>query len=175
MGRVAKNNLSSPVARIWSRRSSRRTVPQTSPLTRSGAPTLLWIDDFAPALELYKATMETLGFKVLTASSGEAGVKLAATKPIDLVITDYEMPGMNGEAVAATIKAMDPKMPVIIFSGNTMVSQHCRRYADAFCDKAGNRDRLLGTIQRLLYSKRISVLQPPPRVQASHHERRTVA
>jgi len=119
--------------------------------------------------------MEMVGFKVLTASSGEAGVKLAAMKPIDLVITDYEMPGMNGEAVAATIKAMDPKMPVIIFSGNTMVSQHCRRYADAFCDKAGNRDRLLGTIQRLLYSKRISVLQPPPRVQASHHERRTVA
>ena len=136
---------------------------------------MLWIDDFAPALQLYKATMEMVGFKVLTASSGEAGVKLAAMKPIDLVITDYEMPGMNGEAVAATIKAMDPKMPVIMFSGSTIVSQRCRRYADAFCDKAGNRDRLLGTIQRLLYSKRISVLQPPPRVQASHHERRTVA
>lgn len=148
---------------------------ETSPLSTGGAPTLLWIDDFAPALQLYKATMEMVGFKVLTASSGEAGVKLAAMKPIDLVITDYEMPGMNGEAVAATIKAMDPKMPVIIFSGNTMVSQRCRRYADAFCDKAGNRDRLLGTIQRLLHSKRISVLQPPPRVQASHHERRTVA
>ena len=148
---------------------------ETSPLSTGGVPTLLWIDDFAPALQLYKATMEMMGFKVLTASSGEAGVKLAAMKPIDLVITDYEMPGMNGEAVAATIKAMDPKMPVIIFSGNTMVSQHCRRYADAFCDKAGNRDRLLGTIQRLPYSKRISVLQPPPRVQASHHERRMVA
>jgi DNA-binding NtrC family response regulator len=175
MGRIAKNNLSSPVARIWSRRSSRRTVRETSPLSTGGAPTLLWIDDFAPALELYKATMEMMGFKVLTASSGEAGVKLAAMKPIDLVITDYEMPRMNGEAVAATIKAMDPKMPVIIFSGNTMVSQRCRRYADAFCDKAGNRDRLLGTIQRLLHSKRISVLQPTPPVQASHHERRTVA
>jgi DNA-binding NtrC family response regulator len=175
MGRVAKNNLSSPVPRIWSRRSSRRTVRETSPLSTGGAPTLLWIDDFAPALELYKATMEMLGFQVLTASSGEAGVKLATMKPIDLVITDYEMPGMNGEAVAATIKSMDPKMPVIIFSGNMMVSQRCRRYADAFCDKAGNRDRLLGTIQRLLHSKRIGVLQPPPPVQASHHERRTVA
>lgn len=148
---------------------------ETSPSSRGGAPTLLWIDDFAPALELYKATMEMEGFKVLTASSGEAGVKLAAMKPIDLVITDYEMPGMNGQAVAATIKSMDPKMPVIVFSGNTMVSQGCRRYADAFCDKAGNRDRLLGTIQRLLHSKRISVLQPAPPVQASHHERRTVA
>jgi DNA-binding NtrC family response regulator len=119
--------------------------------------------------------MELVGFKVLTASSGEAGVKIAAMRRIDLVITDYEMPGMNGETVAATIKSMDPKMPVIIFSGNTMVLQRCRRYADAFCDKAGNRDRLLGTIQRLLHSKRVSVLQPPPPVQASHHERRTVA
>ena len=175
MGRAAKNSLSSPVAKIWSRRSSRRTVRETSPSTTDGAPTLLWIDDFAPALELYKATMETFGFKVLTASSGEAGVKLAAMKPIDLVITDYEMPGMSGEAVATTIKSMNPKMPVIVFSGNTMVSQRCRRLADAFCDKAGNRDQLLGTIQRLLHSKRISMLQPPPPIQASHLERRTVA
>ena len=50
---------------------------------------MLWIDDFAPALELYKASMETFGFKIFTAASGEAGVKLAAMKRIDLVITDY--------------------------------------------------------------------------------------
>jgi DNA-binding NtrC family response regulator len=138
---------------------------------------LLWIDDFAPALELYKATMETFGFKVLTAASGEAGLKIAAVNrnAIDLVITDYEMPGMNGEAVAAAIKSIQPEIPVIIFSGSTLLSHRSCRNADAFCDKAGSRTRLLGTIHRLLHRTHGNMLQPPPPLEASDDERRTVA
>ena len=140
-------------------------------------PKLLCVDDDPQMCGMYERVLGSHGYEVVTAEGASEALHVFHSKDsqIDAVISDYEMPGMNGEAVAATIKAMDPKMPVIIFSGNTMVSQRCRRYADAFCDKAGNRDRLLGTIQRLLHSKRISVLQPPPRVQASHHERRTVA
>lgn len=175
MARIAKHNLCAQDSRTW-RRSSRRSDVRTSNLSStSNGTTLLWIDDFAPALELYKASMETLGFKIFTAASGEAGVKLAAVKRVDLVITDYEMPGMNGQVVAAMIKSMNPAIPVIIFSGSTLISHRPPRYADAFCDKAASREQLLNTIQRLLHRKRISTLQPPPPIEASHHERRTVA
>jgi CheY-like chemotaxis protein len=119
--------------------------------------------------------MEDLGFKVITAASGEAGIKLANAKPVDLVVTDYEMPNMNGDAVAALIKAIDPQIPVIIFSGSVLVAQRSRRYADAFCDKAGSRDRLLGTIHRLLHKKRGGSLQPTPSIHASDDQRRTIA
>jgi CheY-like chemotaxis protein len=136
---------------------------------------LLWIDDYAPALAVYKATMEVCGFNVLTASNGEAGIRLATKHPVDLVVTDYEMPGMNGETVAAAIKTLKPATPIVIFSGSTLFSRRSHRYADAFCDKAGSRERLLGTIHRLLHRKRPPALQPPPHVSASDHERRTVA
>jgi CheY-like chemotaxis protein len=119
--------------------------------------------------------MESLGFTVLTASSGEAGVKLAASKNVDLVVTDYEMPGMNGETVAVAVKSMKPAVPVIMFSGSTTVSQRSRRCADAFCDKAGSRRVLLSAIHRLLHKKGSIPLQPLPPLEASHHERRTVA
>jgi DNA-binding NtrC family response regulator len=138
-------------------------------------PTLLWIDDFVPALELYQASFERLGFRVLTASNGELGVALAATNHVDVVVTDYEMPGINGEDVATAVKAINTKIPVIMFSGSTLIPLRLRRVVDAFCDKAGSRDKLLAVIHRLLHKKGVRTLQPPPVAQASHHGHRTVA
>lgn len=124
---------------------------------------------------LYKRMFEDLGFKVLTASSGEEGVRLSARNRIDVVVTDYEMPGMDGLAVANSIKALDSRVPVILFSGSTLVPLRARRVVDAFCDKAGSRQELLAAVHRLLQKKASRPLQPPPLGQASHHGHRTVA
>lgn len=141
----------------------------------SGRPVLLWVDDFEPGLALYRSMFEGLGFRVLTAQSGKQGVKLAAENLIDVVVTDYEMPGMNGEALAVAIKAFKPRVPVVLFSGSTLVPLSTRRVIDAFCDKAGSRDQLSTTIQRVLLKKRTRALQPLPAARASDEGRRTVA
>lgn len=124
---------------------------------------------------MYKVMFETLGFKVLTATAGAEGIRLASRNYVDAVITDYEMPEINGEAVAVAIKLIKPTVPVIMFSGSTLISTRCRRVVDAFCDKAESRDVLLAAIHRLLTKKRPVVLQPPVAAQASHHGHRTVA
>jgi CheY-like chemotaxis protein len=142
---------------------------------RDARPTLLWIDDFEVGLEMYHSMFEGLGYRVLTASSGEAGLQIAATEPIDLVVTDYEMPGMNGEAVALAFKVLKSDLPVILFSGSTMVSARALRAVDACCDKAGSREELLAAIHFLLQRKRPTFLQPPPGRPASDHRQRTVA
>src|SRR5262249_44687709 len=170
MARSLRSGFSLHNSSMWNRKSSHPAAERAK-----HRPVLLWIDDFAPALTVYKATMEALGFRILTATSGEAGLKLAALHPVDLVVTDYEMPGMNGETVAGAVKALKPSVPVIIFSGSTMISHRAHRYADAFCDKAGSRDRLLGAIHRLLHAKHGSMRQTPPSIRASHQGRRTVA
>src|SRR5207244_22309 len=99
---------------------------------------LVWIDDCEPGLPVYQALAESLGFRVLTASSGKTGLELVASHRVDAVVVDYEMPVMNGEAVAKLIKSNWPDLPVILFSG---------------CDKAGSRDALLSAIQRVLATK----------------------
>lgn len=139
------------------------------------ASTLLWVDDFAPGLAMYKAMLENLGFRVLTASSGAEGLKAALCHRVDMVITDYEMPEMNGEELAAAIKAFKPGVPVLLFSGSTLIPPRCRRVVDGVCDKAGSRDKLLGAIHRLLHKKRTPALQPRVIAPASHHGQRTVA
>ncbi len=157
---------------VW--RSHSVSVAKKRPVC-SGRPTLLWVDDFQPGLALYRSMFEGLGFKVLTAQSGKQGVKLAAENLVDVVVTDYEMPGMNGEALAVAIKALKPRVPVVLFSGSTLVPLSARRVIDAFCDKAGSRNQLSNTIHRVLLKKRTRTLQPPALGRASDGGRRTVA
>jgi DNA-binding NtrC family response regulator len=165
---VAKS--SHPLA--WRPHSS--TVGKKRPVC-SGRPTLLWVDDFQLGLALYRSMFEGLGFKVLTATSAKQGLKLAAENAVDVVVTDYEMPGMNGEALAVAVKAIKPRVPVVLFSGSTLVPLSARRVIDAFCDKAGSRNQLSNTIHRVLLKKRTRTLQPPPLGRASDEGRRTVA
>jgi CheY-like chemotaxis protein len=155
---------------LWTRTPR---VPPVHATARNTKATLLWIDDFQVGLEMYRAMFERLGYRVLTASSGEMGIQMAASHQVDLVVTDYEMPGMNGEAVAFALKALKPNVPVILFSGSTTLSDRALHLVDACCDKAGSREELLAAIHFLLQKKRPAFLQPPPVAPASDH--RTVA
>jgi CheY-like chemotaxis protein len=92
-----------------------------------------------------------------------------------LVITDYEMPDMDGVAVAASVKAYNREIPVMLFSGSTLVPLRARYIVDAYCDKAGSRRQLLVAIHSLLEKKRSRSLQPRPVGRASDHGQRTVA
>lgn len=155
---------------LWTRAPRLRS---SRPAIRVAKPTLLWIDDFQLGLEMYRAMFERLGYRVLAASSGEKGLQMAASHDIDLVVTDYEMPDMNGEAVALALKTLKPHVPVILFSGSTTLSDRALHLVDACCDKAGSREELLAAIHFLLQKKRPAFLQPPPVALASDH--RTVA
>lgn len=127
--------------------------------------TLVWIDDYEPGLRVYQALAESLGFRVLTASSGKTGLELVASHKVDAVVVDYEMPVMNGEAVAKLIKRNWPQLPVILFSGSSLLPGRVKHVVDAVCDKAGSRDALLSAIQRVLATK--DHQRPPIPVVAS--------
>lgn len=161
---------------VWRRSAVAPRSKSAKTLRRSSRPTLLWIDDFEPGLAMYKAMFENLGYRVLTASSGKLGLRIAELNHVDLVVTDYEMPEMNGEAVARSVKVLAPCVPVVMFSGSTLVSARTHGVIDAFCDKAGSRQELLATIQNLLPKKPSHSLQPPPVTLASDPaQHRTVA
>jgi len=49
--------------------------------------------------------------------SGAQGVLLSLENSVDLVVLDYEMPGMNGDLVAQAIRRYKPSLPIILFTG----------------------------------------------------------
>ncbi len=95
-------------------------------------------------------------------SCGSLGLDLVDSNPADAVIVDYEMPEMDGEAVATSIKNSRPELPVIMFSGSSLVPSRVKNVVDAVCDKAGSRDELLAAINRVLGNR--SNYQPRPAI-----------
>ena len=67
-------------------------------------PTILLIDDEPDILKTLGRRLEQEGFAVLTANSGEAGLRIAQERQPDLVLLDIMMPKMKGRDVCAKLK-----------------------------------------------------------------------
>src|SRR6266496_1782019 len=81
--------------------------------------TLLCVDDDLGILEFYETMLGSNGYHVLLAQDGRQALAVfqEKVKEIDAVISDYEMPGMNGIELAAELKRYNSSLPVIMISG----------------------------------------------------------
>jgi DNA-binding NtrC family response regulator len=81
--------------------------------------TLLCVDDDLGILEFYETMLGSNGYHVLLAQDGRQALAVfeEKVKEIDAVISDYEMPGMNGIELAAELKRHNSSLPVIMISG----------------------------------------------------------
>ena len=59
-------------------------------------PTVLTVDDSPSVRQVVRIVLEGAGYTVLEAGNGQEGLAKARTAPVDLVITDLNMPVMNG-------------------------------------------------------------------------------
>jgi CheY-like chemotaxis protein len=80
-------------------------------------PTLLCIDNHPEGLAVRKILLEAVGYRVLTASSGKAGLHAFERNPVDLVVLDYSLPDVDGEAVAQMLHKCKPRVPILLLSG----------------------------------------------------------
>ncbi len=75
---------------------------------------ILIVDDQPHVIRVLKINLETEGYKVDTASNGhEALQQIAANEP-DVLITDIQMPGMNGQELCESIQANMPARKFLI-------------------------------------------------------------
>ena len=77
---------------------------------------ILMIDDEASQLESLKSFLVRRNFSVFTASNGEEGLSVASSNQIDLVITDFKMPGWDGLTVLKNIKKLNPEIDVVVMT-----------------------------------------------------------
>jgi CheY-like chemotaxis protein len=114
---------------------------------------LLYVDDKPERLEIMKARLERLGYRVELAQSGREALRIFQETPIDLAIVDYYMPGMNGDVVAMEMKRMQPFVPIIIFSGTFTLPEMVMAYVDGFVSTSDEPDLLLEKVSELLRRK----------------------
>jgi len=75
--------------------------------------TILCIDDSRHMLELHQALLESRGYKVLIAPDGATGIALSRQQSVDVVVLDFNMPGMDGKRVAQVMMQEQPTLPVV--------------------------------------------------------------
>jgi two-component system cell cycle sensor histidine kinase/response regulator CckA len=80
---------------------------------------VLVADDDGAVLSLVAMVLQRDGFRVLRASNGLEALMVYSSyaNKIDLVITDFEMPEMNGAELASRIRERDPSARILIMSG----------------------------------------------------------
>ena len=84
------------------------------------ATTVLVVDDEPAMVNLAKITLEAGGYEVLTASNGRQALELCAAQKdcVDLLLTDMNMPQMNGAELACSLVELVPGLPVVFMTGD---------------------------------------------------------
>lgn len=125
---------------------------------RRRRPHLLVADDSFTTRELIRSILQSAGYQVTAAIDGHDALDKLRANPYDLVVSDVEMPRVNGFELTSRIRrelGLD-SLPVIIMT--SLASDHHRRQgleagAQAYIVKSQfNQDNLLGVIQQLLGS-----------------------
>jgi len=124
-------------------------------LLRGQGEVILVVDDESSVREITKQTLQTFGYRVVTARDGADAVAIYAQRgdEIDLVLTDMVMPIMDGPATIRALKRMDPAVRIIAASGlgtNGGVARAVESGIRHFLPKPYTADTLLEAIHRVL-------------------------
>jgi CheY-like chemotaxis protein len=113
-------------------------------------PVVLCVDDEWNGVEGRKMLLEEARCKVLVSTSGADALQLFASHPVDLVLLDYHMPGMNGDVVAEHMKAVQPDVPIALLSADDGLPKSALKWVDAFVSKSESPANLLQIVEHLL-------------------------
>jgi two-component system, OmpR family, response regulator CpxR len=132
--------------------------------------TILCVDDNEQALSIRKLMLETRGYRVLACSNGHQALELFKQGGVDLVLSDLQMPGLDGAELVDKIKQLSAATPAILFSGKIRVYDK-DMHADIFLPKGMYAPiELLERIRIMLIKKR-----GPKRAHAAEPVRLPVA
>ena len=113
-------------------------------------PLILCIDDEALGLRIRKAVLEKEGYRVLTALDGSSGLALFRDEPVEGVILDYFMPGMDGGQVAIAMRKHRPEVPILLLSAYVNLPAEVVQMVDFTVLKGEGPNELLIKIKRML-------------------------
>ncbi|HZU98837.1 MAG TPA: GAF domain-containing protein [Planctomycetota bacterium] len=95
-----------------------RAAETPAPLRAPAGRHVLVVDDDARVRSLVVGLLAADGHQVVAAASGEEALRVVASdEPLDLLVTDFLMPGMSGLALAQEARARRPRLGIVVVSG----------------------------------------------------------
>lgn len=116
-------------------------------------PRILVIDDAQTMRDTLKDLLIPAGFEVVEAENGEQGLEMMGLHAIDLIISDLNMPGMDGLTMCGHIKALGYKTPIFMLTtqANPELKAKAKDFGVlAWIVKPHKNEVLLGGIRKVL-------------------------
>lgn len=110
---------------------------------------VLLVEDDDDNRELMAEVLASSGYEVLSAATGQEGLRTLSESSVDVVVTDVGMPGMGGLEVAKAAKAIAPTVPVVIVTGwaeREDIASARGKHVDAVLVKPVDPDALTQTV-----------------------------
>ena len=111
---------------------------------------VLCVDDETVGLAVRKQVLEARGYRVFTAENGLDALEIFSSKPVDLVILDYKMPGMNGDVVAERMRRLKPSVPILMLSAYVDLPRETLALANMYLTKGEGPLTMLKAVAELL-------------------------
>lgn len=124
-------------------------------MSAAAVQTILAVDDSASMRQMVRYTLEGAGYRVVQAADGVEALEFARTSSADLVLTDVNMPRMDGIALVRELRALDaykftPMLVLTTESGQDTKVRGKEAGATGWIVKPFNPEQLLATIARVL-------------------------
>src|SRR5262249_10795160 len=122
---------------------------QTPYIRRTRVPKVLLVDDEEAIRFALSEVMEVAGIEVRTASSAEDA--LTKIEGVDVVVTDFAMPGRNGLELLDDVRALDARIPVIVLTAHgseRIAVEALKRGAYDYIAKPFDNDEVTYSVQR---------------------------
>lgn len=130
-------------------------------------PRVLFVDDELPLRDVVSRLLGRRGASVTTAGDAMTAVELLRDQPFDLMLTDFQMPDMDGFELLAHVRENYPGMPAIMMTGHASVQHAVQAMTSGAVDYLpkpfsvdGLADRVLGQIEARRAAKRPDSADP---------------
>jgi two-component system nitrogen regulation response regulator NtrX len=121
---------------------------------------VLVVDDVSAMAEQYAYDLHRVGgFETVIATGGKEAIDTIAWQPVDCVILDLEMPGVDGFEVLRTLQKRESTVPVIVYTGTGNFDrciQAIRLGAYSFIDKSEPMERVVQEVENALERARLT-------------------
>ena len=111
---------------------------------------VLLVDDEEPLRACVRMMLELEGLQVTEASNGAEALHLFALGEFDLVITDFQMPLMEGNELAVKLKRLAPSLPILMVTASGRARREAENPVDALLGKPFAVTELRCTLRKLL-------------------------
>lgn len=115
---------------------------------------ILCVDDSEQDLSVLKFMLSTNGYRVLSATNGQEAVSVFSENMVDLVLSDFSMPGMDGDQLVSRLKQIGAHVPMVILGDPQQMNGRIHRADAVLAKKTCSPQELLERIKVMSARKR---------------------